>query len=78
VELQLVAQSIISELVQEYNTLTEYRAGLLLHPCYPEACHDDAIAEAMQSAYKDAIGIVARQARITISFTRETVPVKGT
>jgi hypothetical protein len=66
----LIAQSIIAELAEEYNTLTRLRAGL--NTFYDFARADDAQAQAAQAAYYHAMHVVARQAGIKLRPNRET------
>ena len=67
----LIGQSIIAELIGEYNALTEYRSHLFF---WSETnARDDAYAEAAQAAYRHAMDIVARQTGINFKPKREVI-----
>lgn len=71
--LNIIGQSIIAELIEEYNGLTELRARIFLCDWAPGVAQDDAQAESAQSAYLHAIHIVARQMGINLKLNREVV-----
>jgi len=69
--LSIIGQSIIAELIDEYNALTEFRSHLFF---WSETnAREDAYAEAAQAAYRHAMDVVARQMGINFKPKREVI-----
>jgi hypothetical protein len=72
---RLLGQSIIAEMVNEYNALTEYRTHLpaMVHGWSDFAAKDDAMAELEQQVWLTACRLVARHCGIKLAFNRERI-----
>jgi len=69
-ELQIVAQSILSEMEQCLKEVQEYYQSLPRAGVYDWTSYDETHCEAAMATWKAAMEIVARQAHITIKWEK--------